>query len=230
MNLADFAQLICALPVQFQAFRSKRETWSRFDRNTAVAQAINQIFGKSNEVLISRADLHEYAQAEDLVPFVMATIIWGYPRGMRGNHVQNLALRMPELVAHLRQAKANGIDDWDAHYSAMDIEGVGLSTYTKFLHFLRVQVGGLTALILDERLINVAKRQIFAQLEPLGCLRVQNADARYLSYLRHMYEVAKELNVEPAALELFLFMFGSNLKPPAAQPGTAWDAPQAALT
>lgn len=221
MRLTEFVPLMAALPVQYQAFRSKRETWRRFDENVAIAPAINAIFGGNKDVLISRADLRDYAGAEDLVPFVMATIIWGYPGGMRGNHTQNISLRMEDLVARLGQARLNSVENWTEHYSGLDIEGLGLSTYTKFLHFLDVQVNELTALILDDRLIKVAERWLFAELEPLRGLRAHNAGQRYFNYLECMHQVAGNLEVQPAALELFLFTFGSNLKPTAAQQGAA---------
>jgi len=225
MRLREFVPLINALPVAHQAFRSKRNTWTRFYGNQRIGPTIRNIFGEEEYVLLSRDDVFAYAAADDLDQFVMATIIWGYPRGMRGNHVRNLSQRLDELLACLRQAKSDGINDWVKHFFAIDIDGLGLSTYTKLLYFLRVQVVGLPALILDDRLIKVARREVFSELLPLTSIASHNASEKYPDYLTCMHTVAKDLSVDPAALELFLFVFGSNLKPPRGQPGGAGNAP-----
>jgi hypothetical protein len=105
-----------------------------------------------------------------------------------------------------------GIDRWLEHYFAMDVDGLGLSTYTKFLHFLNVSVEGWPALILDDRLIKVANRGLFSELTPLQGLATHNAAESYTDYLKCMHSVAKQISVRPDALELFLFTFGPHLK------------------
>ncbi len=93
----------------------------------------------------------------------------------------------------------------------------GTVTYTKFLHFLQVRVQGSGALILDDRLIQVARRHVFADLDPLCSIAAHNAAGRYPEYLSLMHTLAHFLGVAPEALELFLFEFGLSLKPPSAQ-------------
>lgn len=214
MKLADFAPLIAGLPVDNQAFRSKRDTWHRFDSDVRVGPVLNRIFGQHDEVFISRSDLRNLASAADLVPFVMTTIIWGYPRGGRGNNIQMAISRIDDLAACLSGARAKGIDDWCMHSRASRIAGVGLSTYTKFLHFLDVTVAGVPALILDRRVGIVLNRRLFTELAALGDVRWGNF-VDYPRYLHEMRTVAAKLKVTPASLELFLFVFGENLKPPA---------------
>jgi hypothetical protein len=216
MNLTEFQPLIAALPVELQAFRSKRKNWDRFNGNPVIAPLINELFGESKELILSRSDIRGYANRNTYGLFVMATIVWGYPRGMRGNHVGNIGERMQYLVEILENS-ANGINDWDKHYSGIDITGLGLSTYTKFIHFLGVRVEGLPSLILDDRLIKVAKRETFEELSTLNGLRSHNAAQRYVSYLQIMNDVAGRIGVTAEQLELFLFTFGGNLKPIHAQ-------------
>jgi len=77
------------MPVSHQAFTSKQSTWTS---HLAVdgGAALRASFADASEVTLSRSDLRHLATAEDLAQFLMATIVWGYPRGMWGNNVASL--------------------------------------------------------------------------------------------------------------------------------------------
>jgi hypothetical protein len=216
VQLSQFQILIGQMPVLHQAFRSKRATWAPFEQHGAISGALTALFdrfGKNNVVFLSRADLFDLALSDDLSPFVLGTIIWGYPRGMRGNHFRDLLEHFDDILGLLEAARKENITDWAAHFrKTRPIRGIGLSTYTKFLHFLRVQVLGSAALILDDRLIQVARRHVFADLIPLSSISAHSARQRYPEYLSLMHRLAQSLNVNPHALEMFLFEFGLGLK------------------
>ena len=91
LSLRDFRGLIANMPVSHQAFTSKRSTWTtHLACDGTAGAALHAIFAGSSEVTLSRNDLRRLAENEDLAQFVMATIVWGYPRGMRGNNVASL--------------------------------------------------------------------------------------------------------------------------------------------
>jgi len=170
MKLSEFRSLIANMPVEYQAFASKRRIWASYmNRKDHAGDALHEVFGASREeVTLSRNDLRSFARKPDLGQFVMATIIWGYPRGMRGNHVANLVNHLDDLTELLSAARAQPVTGWSTHFAKVrPIVGIGLSTYTKFLNFLSVQVQGHTALILDDRIIRVANQSIFEELAPL---------------------------------------------------------------
>lgn len=218
MRLSEFTNLIINIPEPYQAFTSKRQTWlPHIDENNEAGRALSTIFGDHDEIALSRNDLRVLASNADLAVFVMATIIWGYPRGMRGNHVGNLINHIEDLVKILASARDNLVNDWPLHYNQVrPIQGIGLSTYTKLLSFLNIQVQGQTALILDDRIIRIAKQEIFEELAQLKHLTYQNAPNFYPAYLQCLHGIARQLVVSPEQLELFLFAFGLNLKPIAA--------------
>jgi len=219
MQLSEFKNLIANMPVPYQAFASQRTTWApHIDGNDEAGNALRTIFGNSVEVTLSRSDLRSLASKQDLAEFVMATIIWGYPGGMRGNHVKNLIGHLGTLMRLLATAKAQPIADWDQHYANVGpINGIGLSTYTKFLSFLSVQVQGHSALILDDRIIRVANQEIFEDLMQFRNLNYHNAAHSYPEYLQCLSEISTRISVSPEQIEFFLFEFGLNLKPPPAQ-------------
>ncbi len=91
MRLSQFRELVENMPVSYQASASKRSTWaSHIGGSDAAGGALRSIFGAGNEVKLSRNDLRGLGSKPDLAQFVMATFIWGYTSGMRGNHVPNL--------------------------------------------------------------------------------------------------------------------------------------------
>src|SRR5260370_4991459 len=146
----------------------------------------------------------------------MATIVWGYTSGGRGNNIKDLMRNgnLDHLTELLSEARTQPVADWIEHYNKVkEIKGLGLSTYTKFLNFLSVKVDGHTALILDDRIIQVVSQGMWKELAPLGDLSNSNAVRRYPSYLERMHSLATTLQICPEAIEFFLFEFGLNLKP-----------------
>jgi hypothetical protein len=218
MLLSQFRELIVNLPVSNQASTSKRYTWrSYIADNGAAGGAFRSIFGAEDQVKLSRNDLRDRATKPDLTEFVMATIIWGYTGGMRGNNVRNLIQHLGTLTQLLGEARANPLADWSIHYEEVQrMKGIGLSTYTKFLNFLPAKVHDYEALILDDTIIRIASQGIFEELAPLRDLKRSKAADSYPSYLKCMHSVATDLGVRAEVIEYFLFVFGLNLKSSAA--------------
>lgn len=177
MQLADFTELIRNMPVRYQAFTSKRSTWeNHLAIPGAAGNALRGIFESDPETTISRSDLRNLSTLPVLDQFVMATLLWGYPRGMRGNHVADLIDDFAALTGMLSTAREQKDIEWDDHYVGVAaIRGVGLSTYTKFLSFLSVRIQGHEALILDDRIIEAVRKRAFEELEPLRGLSSYNA-------------------------------------------------------
>ncbi|MGB2640243.1 MAG: hypothetical protein WAN32_14940 [Candidatus Acidiferrum sp.] len=209
------------MPLESQAFTAKRANWeSHLAREGRAGKALAVIFGASEKVTISRRDLRNYAAGSDLDKFAMATILWGYPRGMRGNHVSKIAERFETLVKHLTAtARIRSVEDWPAQYREVDeLSGVGLSTYTKFLTFLSIKIHSFSALILDERIVRIIGDRIFDELNVLGGKRPHNPQDWYPDYLSCLHELASSFGVSSEAIEFFLFEFGLNLKQPDVRP------------
>ncbi|WNC72725.1 hypothetical protein RGQ13_01720 [Thalassotalea psychrophila] len=205
-----FINLINAMPTQEQAFTSKRKTWNKFIvENNEVSELLIAMFEENGNIELSRKDLFEYSQESCLKMFVIATIVWGYPAGMRGNNFSNISINLKELVQVLKEAQY-GIENWIEHYKKVEpIKGLGLSTYTKLLYFLDVKVEGESALILDNRIVNIIEKGLFPELDAIN---TDNAVHNYPNYLKEMDKISKSYKVDSDKLEMFLFEFGLNLK------------------
>jgi hypothetical protein len=106
----------------------------------------------------------------------------------------------------------NGISNWKENWKEIElVKGLGISTYTKFLNFLNVEIENNNALILDSRIIQALNMKIFAELT-ISEINYNSAHRHYTEYLKLINLQAKNLNVEAKKIEMFLFIFGSNLK------------------
>jgi len=208
-----FRKLIDAMPEQEQAFTSRKRTWEKYlAADTRTSQELKSLFGDEGELEISRNDLFGYSAEGDLTRFIIATLLWGYPSGMRGNHFLNITNEINNLTGVLAEAKL-GVTDWETHYSKIKaIHGLGLSTYTKFLYFLGITICGHPALILDDRIIRTINKGVFIDFQPLQKISSYNAVRNYPYYLEVMDQIAQDLGVDHGRLEMFVFEFGLNIK------------------
>ena len=220
MRLSQYRTLIASLPVHQQSFTSKRRTWGQ-----NIPAEMAGLFGSSAALTMSRGDVFAIAKTTppDIRRLVYAVILWGYPAGGRGKNFERMVAKMDVLeglLSKIRVQNGNEIPDWSAHWneafrevrSANRIDGVGLSTYSKMLYFLRARVNGHPCLILDNVLMEVFNAGKFDEFAHLETIRYDNAWQHYPAYLKSMADEATNLDVSGDSLEMFLFTFGPILK------------------
>ncbi len=212
-----FQNFIKEIPVQNQAFTIKRKNWIRYlnPKEPTISSIIERIFDGEESIEISRADLFACLDKHDIPHFIIMTIMWGYIKGMRGTHFEQITEsdNFNELVRLLSGVKKDAITNWDEHYeSVKKIPGLGLSTYSKFLYFLDKEVQGYKPLILDLRIIAVLRDNRYKAFNDLEKITYLSAVEMYPLYLQKMQELSSSLGVRPDNLEMFLFSFGNNLK------------------
>jgi len=129
---------------------------------------------------------------------------------MRRNHFNDISLKIDVINDILNCVSKNGISDWNLHYEEKikPIKGLGPSTYTKFLYFMKASIEGQQALILDKQLIEVFKKNLFKEFNNLKSISESKQISMYVCYLKAM----EKIGIDLGKLELFLFMFGKNLK------------------
>lgn len=213
MNLEDFQILINALPVKRQCFTTKRATWKKAELAHPFLYELNQaIFGDNHTVTLSRNDVF---QTKDVRLKIIKTIYWGYPRGMRGNHFFHIMQNLDSIESTLTEItsrKSLSREDWNTFHASMSrIKGIGISTYSKLLYFSPTRFNDLPALIMDNRLMTAFNKRVFEAFS-FPYLRPDNAADHYMSYLKQIDQESRKLQVPSENIELFLFMFGNNLK------------------
>ena len=208
-TLNAYKDLILAMPVKEQSFTTKRTTWEeKID-----SKILDEIFKGKSELKISRENVLTNCP---LNIFIYYVIMWGYPRGMRGQANDAEIFKNINLISEIiNKPKRNSLkeEDWESiRKSLSSIKGLGVSTISKLLYFRTFKFGDFNALILDDRLLRVFQNGEFKEFEKLKNLKRTNAMSDYLYYLEIMHETAKEIGVSPENLEMFLFTFGNNLK------------------
>jgi len=141
---------------------------------------------------------------------------WGFSTGGRRDHLAKFIAHPTDLVVLtnlLVDASAQPITDWDSHFRRVGpIYGIALSAYTKLLNFLPVTVCGNAALILDDRIVDVASKGVFVELNPLRGLSAYTKDQMYPAYLSCIHKISSDLRVPAENIEFFLFEFGLYIK------------------
>ena len=215
MPITDYQTLIHELPTRQQAFTARRTTWENIaDKVKGFYPYFNQLFpGKDDDIQISRQDIFD---PTDTKIKILKTIIWGYPRGMRGNHFASIINHLSELSDLLRNFYGKNISKLDYEDEILPTfkatKGLGLSTYSKLLYFFEIEIDGRPCLILDERLLRIFREGQYAAFEELSNKPKSNPAKWYVDYLRVMNKQAQKLNTQAENLEQFLFLFGGYLK------------------
>lgn len=207
MYITDFRKLIQNLPHRQHAFDVKRKNWmfpSQQDK-------IDFIFGYDDQITINRDDL--YNASFDLDSFLLKTLMWGYPTKGRGHNLKRILAKTNfDFLKELLEDYKDGDIYIERFESDMQkIPGLGLSTMSKFAHFLNTKIEGHKALILDNRIMTTINKGSFTELDHLKKIRIDNAIKKYPLYLETINQLANQMKLDPDQIELFLFMFGRNL-------------------
>lgn len=212
MRLSTYTELIKNLPYLDQSFETAKSTWIK--EKYAFSSLFNSFHTSTFQqetVTLSRNDLFNVAEG-NIHTALLSIILWGYPRNMRGNNFKKILRYFENGEIPLYCNAALSAEDFFQLATSFKQTGIGLSTLTKFLYFLRVSVDEQKCLILDSRIMEVLQSGLFNELASLQAINEFNKVKRYPEYLRLMAEIADQHGYMVDQLELFLFMFGRNLK------------------
>ena len=207
MKITEFRNFISEFPYEYQSFEVNKNKWD----NTDQQYTIDEIFDGKNSISINRYDL--YGVGVDIKKFIVMTLMWGYPTRGRGNNINNLLedTNFNKLYDILFHYIRNNISIEKLKEDIESTKGLGLSTITKFTHFLDTTVDGKKAVILDNQIIQALKKSPFKEFDGFEKINYNNAITYYPKYLQIINDLANKMNVEPDQIEMFLFMFGKNL-------------------
>ncbi|WP_369075239.1 hypothetical protein [Tenacibaculum piscium] len=174
-------------------------------------RAIDWIFKEKETITLNRFDLLN--SAFDLDSFILKTLMWGYPTKGRGKNIEKMleTENLERLKKILSNYKRSEISIEQLRKDIKSIPGLGLSTMTKFTHFLETTINGNKAVILDIQIIEAINTQRFEEFNHLKGITYENAPKRYSEYLETINKLSKSLKAEPDQIEMFLFTFGRTL-------------------
>jgi hypothetical protein len=207
MKITKFKEFIRELPHLNQSFDIKKRNW----KIESQQQKIDLIFGNEEFITLNRFDLLN--SRHDLEIFVLKTLMWGYPTKGRGKNIEKLLenVNLERLTKILVSYQDSEITIEQLKYDIKLIPGLGLSTITKFTHFLNTTMQGNKAVILDIQIIEAINTGRFDEFKHLKGITYENAPNRYPEYLKTINELSNSMNTEPDKIEMFLFTFGRTL-------------------
>jgi hypothetical protein len=216
MNIKTYKTLISNLPVRQLRFTTKRSTWQKAENEHDWLTLLNNdLFQTQKKFSIGRQSIFEINGS--MRKLIITTIYWGYPRGMRGNHLINILRnidRLEQIFTELKNKNNPTTEDFFVLAEMMrEIPGIHLSTYSKLLYFLGIKFNNKPSLILDRRLIDVFSNEMFDEYLALRSMRYHNAESGYVDYLNTTDSLATVLQTKGENIEYFLFIFGNNLIP-----------------
>lgn len=213
MRLSSYTELIINLPYLDQSFETTKDVWSREAyASSKLFNSFYQLTFQQETKTLSRNDLFNVAEG-NIHNALLSIILWGYPRNMRGNNFEKVLQHLENNDIPLyHNAEFAAADFFKLASTTFNRTGIGLSTLTKFLYFLRATINGYKCLILDSRIIEVLQSGLYQELTSLKTINESNKVKRYPQYLELMAETADKYGYLVDQLELFLFMFGRNLK------------------
>jgi hypothetical protein len=210
LEIKTFKDLIYELKPNYHSFDIKRDNWEK----RPFWSKFEKFFKKEKSITISRFDLRN--SGSNIEEYTLKTILWGYPTVGRGTNIEALleTNNFKKLINTLESYIENNIELDQLKKDINRIDGLGVSTMTKFIHFLNTSVDGFQSLILDKRIIDVISLDRFVELDSLSKISYSNAINKYTEYLKLMDEISNSIEVDHEQLEMFLFMFGRNLSQP----------------
>ena len=199
------SKLISSLPIEHHAVRVSRHFWEPWFAKAGLYTELEAIFEGEEEVCLSRERILK--QCTDARRKCLETLLWGYPKGMRGNRHEAYLGNVEEIS---RLASSNA--EWRDYFHALSaLKGLGMSTITKLAYFFRKEFDRHPSLILDQRILNVLSRDLWSELEALKHIRRSNAHRHYPLYLQTLNFVAQEIrDASGDKLEFFLFLLGDS--------------------
>lgn len=216
MELAAYSELIKRMPYKDQAFETRQATWELFGSKMPFAQFYHEFFVEKGRdaVKISRRDVFLMAET-DATKAIFLTILWGYPKGY--TRPNNMAQSFKLFLNQIENLTGWLCFEKNIHITEMEqilkeCKGVGLSTLSKLLYFFNMTVDGYKSLIMDAKIIRVLQDNKFTELGTLSGIREHKKGHYYADYLKKCTELSTKNRYKPDQLELFLFMFGNNLK------------------
>jgi hypothetical protein len=135
-------------------------------------------------------------------------LMWGYSSAGRGHNIENALKNLEQLANAASQFQTNWIDYYN---SVNKIDGIGVSTITKFAYFFGHTFEEYTPVILDEQLAKTLNAQVWINAPgPVG--NRNKWKNNYITYLREIKQLANTHKVNSDQIELFLYLLGPHLR------------------
>lgn len=198
--------LIQAIPPDDHSVEVESQLWRDIFCSAGLREVHDSIFAGHPAVRISRGWFRTDGAPSDQTR-TAGILMWGYPRGARGDRHRQWIHQLPAIAA---AAKADA-PAWLEYYGGLHkLGGLGISTISKLAYAFGKSFGPCPALILDQRVLSVLTTGRWHEIRELHGLTYANAHFKYPDYLTCLSRVASAGDFHPQQLEFFLFSMGNS--------------------
>ncbi len=207
-NIDTYKNLIKAIPIEKQAMHAQKAVWEK-RLDSSAFEVVKSIFTK-DEIVITRNEILKEENAQNKIAKVL---VWGYPNGGRGNHIQNILKKIDGLNEKLSENKNEHLSKDNARKlidELNEIDGMGPSTWSKLLYFFKVSVDSNSCQIFDAKIEKSLNSANFKEFKKDKWDQHKTDD--YFDYIERLSMVSRKLKVKPEQVENFLFHYNLNFK------------------
>lgn len=174
----------------------------------------DKIFEKKDIIEISRNDIFIENNVDKKI---LKILMWGYPSGGRGKNIQKVLDKFERLKKILKKIqKDNQIDQAqaDLYISELDaVDGLGMSTWSKFLYFFEVSIDSNKCQIFDQKIVASLNKCQFEEIKDIKAdKKWTQKNEYYYEYLSLMKKISNITGAKPDQVELFFFLFNLGYK------------------
>lgn len=194
-------KIVC--PVLKQEIKTKKAVWTKY-KHPFFLKLIDELFGASETLKITREDIFA---TEDIPQKIFKTILWGYPKGMRGKNFAfflEKSLDVISFFSELSQGQNNSISIFELQNLLAEKNGLGLTTLSKLLYFFEVKIGNEACLILDKRVLLALNKDRIRKLYSFKSAP-SKTPAFYLNYISQTNALATNMKVKADNIEYYMF-------------------------
>ena len=182
----------------------KKDNWAALDYPEK--DSVQSAIFTNDEISLSRANVKAES---DIKTKIMKVLMWGYKMpngGLQRQYADSIVQNLSVLEAVFEEIKDKNLNAeeikaaFDKLGTVRGLGAGGISTNSKLLYFFNVSFEGKKCLILDR--VVAEKLNLFDDFAGSEWKPVPEC---YSNYLSRMDELARENNVSPEQLELFLF-------------------------
>jgi hypothetical protein len=200
----NFKQIIQKLDVGRHTIHVNPKPWQKILND---ANICHPILKSSGFYSISRSHLLRM-QNKKSKDKCLEILMWGYSSGGRGHNIEN-ALKSLDRIADVA---SQTMPKWIDYYNTLNqIEGIGISTITKFAYFYGHTFNGYKPVILDDQIAKTLKSKVWTNA-PIPVGNRSMWQYKYVNYLEEINELANSLKVNADQIELFLYLLGPHFK------------------
>lgn len=209
-DIKTYKKLIREIPIKKQSMHARKDVW-RTRLGHSLFKVVEPVFSE-DEITITRGEILKEKNSRLKI---VKTLVWGYPKGGRGNNIKSVLKDLEKLREKLSRHKGKNLTETEAKELINKLEKVnkmGPSTWSKLLYFFEISIYSHRCQIFDKRVEQSLNASQFRDFNKEKGKWNQKKVNDFFKYIEKLDDLSKNLRVAPEQLENFLFYYNLYFK------------------